>query len=264
MCKTASEIGRASLSSTLANRNETLCCLCAQLGELPQIKELSGAPKALSRLCRTLGPLFGPLRKPFVVFGDPQHRFLGWGVTHLLGDAARFFRAASPVLGVVDEGCRHISPQAATDMRSPVCPTFQRIPTLIGMPQAGLVTLRSRALRFPRFASETPSVGQPQVLSTRRHVPIGRFVDIAAGTPGLPRHYQDKRGGAVAACGAVAIIGARVDCHDHWSFADDFRRRGDAGREHRADAALLARNAAVVRLRVSAHHLATTFGSRSA
>ena len=71
-------------------------------------------PKGLSRLYRTLGPLFGPLREAFVVVGDPQHRFFGWGVTHLLGDAARFVRAMSPVLRIVDEGCRHVGPQAAT------------------------------------------------------------------------------------------------------------------------------------------------------
>jgi hypothetical protein len=29
-------------------------------------------------------------------------------VAHLLGDGARFFRALSPMRGVVDEGCRHL------------------------------------------------------------------------------------------------------------------------------------------------------------
>src|SRR5205807_2185771 len=38
---------------------------------IPRIKELSAVPKGLSRLYRTLGPLFGPLRKAFVVVSDP-------------------------------------------------------------------------------------------------------------------------------------------------------------------------------------------------
>src|SRR5262249_27575609 len=133
MCKTISGIGRAWSSSAAANSKIRRRAASALRGEACPNKVAQRRAKGLSRLPRTLGPLLRPVGKVFVVFGDPQHRILGWGIAHLLGDGARFFRATAPVRGVVDERCRHVSPQAAADMRSPVCPTFSRIPTLIGM-----------------------------------------------------------------------------------------------------------------------------------
>jgi hypothetical protein len=82
--------------------------VCVPGTRAPQPLFLDGP--TLSRLCRALGSLCGPLCKTFVVFGDPQHRFFGLRLGHLLGNAARLFGALPPVRGVVDEGCRHISP----------------------------------------------------------------------------------------------------------------------------------------------------------
>jgi hypothetical protein len=63
----------------------------------------------LSQAARTLGSLFGSFGKTLIVLGDPQHRFLGVRIIHLLRDGARLFCALPPVLGVIDEGHRHVS-----------------------------------------------------------------------------------------------------------------------------------------------------------
>ncbi len=99
---------RRSLSARAAIRDCARRC-AAGLSRAPQPLFLDGGP-TLSRLFRALGSLCGPLCKTFVVFGDPQHRFFGLRLGHLLGNAARLFGALPPVRGVVDEGCRHISP----------------------------------------------------------------------------------------------------------------------------------------------------------
>jgi hypothetical protein len=124
MCKTISGIDRAWSSSAAASSKSDAVLTLRSAARFAQSSS-APRPKGLSRLRRTLGPLLRPLGKAFVVFRDPQHRILGWGIAHLLGDGARFFRATAPVRGVVDERSRHVSPQAATGMRSPVCPTFQ-------------------------------------------------------------------------------------------------------------------------------------------
>src|SRR5262245_16318898 len=63
----------------------------------------------LCRPARTLGSLFGSFGKTLIVVGDPQHRFLGVRIIHLLRDSARLFCALSPVYGIIDEGRRHVS-----------------------------------------------------------------------------------------------------------------------------------------------------------
>src|SRR5947208_16757585 len=64
------DLGNWSLAAErTAHRSRRYCS--ALSSAIPRIKELSVAPKGLSRLYRTLGPLFGPLRKAFVVVSDP-------------------------------------------------------------------------------------------------------------------------------------------------------------------------------------------------
>src|SRR5207245_4597861 len=64
------DLGNWSLAAErTAHRSRRYCS--ALSSAIPRIKELSVVPKGLSRLYRTLGPLFGPLRKAFVVVSDP-------------------------------------------------------------------------------------------------------------------------------------------------------------------------------------------------
>ncbi len=64
------DLGNWSLAAErTAHRSRRYCS--ALSSAIPRIKELSVAPKGLSRLYRTLGPLFGPLRKTFVVVSYP-------------------------------------------------------------------------------------------------------------------------------------------------------------------------------------------------
>src|SRR5438067_12044607 len=64
------DLGNWSLAAErTAHRSRRYCS--ALSSAIPRIKELSVVPNGLSRLYRTLGPLFGPLRKAFVVVSDP-------------------------------------------------------------------------------------------------------------------------------------------------------------------------------------------------
>jgi hypothetical protein len=84
----------------------------------------------LSPPARTLGSLFGSFGKMLIVLGDPQHRFLGLRLIHLLRDGARLFRTLSPVSGVVDEGRRHVGTSGRGWSRLACCCQASSTPAL--------------------------------------------------------------------------------------------------------------------------------------
>jgi hypothetical protein len=171
-------LDRASPSSAAANSKIRRRAASVLRGEACPNKAAQRRAQGLSRLRRTLGPLLRPVGKVFVVFGDPQHRILGWGIAHLLGDSARFFRATAPVRGVVDERCRHVSPQAAADALACVSHLFQNTHTdrnaTSGPPWLNTIHFRPIARRLP-------STGRPPLGSLRQATwRLGRRLNFAS------------------------------------------------------------------------------------
>jgi hypothetical protein len=175
MCKTISGIDRAWSSSAAASSKSDAVLTLRSAARFAQSSS-APRPKGLSRLRRTLGPFLRPVGKVFVVFGDPHHRILGWGIAHLLGDSARFFRATAPVRGVVDERCRHVSPQAAADALACVSHLFQNTHTdrnaTSGPPWLNTIHFRPIARRLP-------STGRPPLGSLRQATwRLGRRLNV--------------------------------------------------------------------------------------
>jgi hypothetical protein len=129
---------------------------------------------------RTLSPLFGSLREAFVVFGDPQHRVLGIGVAHLLGDGAGLFCALSPMRRVIDEGCRHLCARVAVGARSPAASGFaaatleQTSPRSLGISNRRL----PKPVIYPKFyfcrGSRSPSPAATNLPSSLARTPSSK------------------------------------------------------------------------------------------